>query len=204
MYPWSLLTEVGDYFCVPTEVKLHAYMNQLVAQKNYRLGHEMKYVATKTTYGTIVMLVQINDEVPPHEFKSPEGILASTSRKHLIESKSRDLKLGEKPVVPKRTQGQIVAAMSWQVREANLPWWYDPHKGTLLVNTKIIKEPESTLWMTKKFNPGIEAPYPAHYNLDENLIIREVVEEDEADWNEGDEPQLFGTGEDHVDLEDDS
>ena len=206
-YPWSLLTEVGDYFCVPTEVKAYAYINQLVAQKNYRLGHELKYASSKTSYGTIVMLVQIGEEIPPHEFVSPEGILASTSRQHLIRSRSQppSSTLGEKPIVAKRTQGQIIAAMHWEVRNANLPWWYDPQKGTLLVNTKLIQEPESTLWMNKKFNPGAETPYPPKYNLDpDTLLIRDEAEEDDEDYTDDDgEMQLFGTGEDGIDLEND-
>jgi hypothetical protein len=177
-YPWSLLTEVGDYFCVPSEVKLFAYMSQLVAQKNYRNDGLMKYVATKTSYGTIVMLTQIGEELPLHEFVSPDGILASTSRRHLIESRSEPngSSIGEKAVVPKRTQGQIIAAMHWEVRNNNLPWWYDPVKGTLVVNTKLIKEPEA------------------------DLLIKEVVVAEDYDYETG--VPMLNTGEDDVDLDD--
>ena len=188
LYPWSLLTEVGDYFCVPAELKPFPYMSAYVTQKNYRLAGKMKYSATKTSYGTIVMLVQIGDEIPPHEFNSPDGVLSSTSRRQVLASMANPREnLGEKPVVPERTQQQKVNAMSWEVRNANLPWWYDPKKGTLVVNPEVIKEPEASLFYTKQFNPGPETPYPEHYNLDENLIRRTeapAAEEDEEEWGD--------------------
>lgn len=190
IYPWSLLTEVGDYFCVPADLKPFPYVSQYVTQKNYRLVGQMKYSATKTSYGTIVMLAQIGEETPPYEFNSPEGILSSTSRKHLISSmydKADQKRLGEKAVVAERTIQQKVNAMSWEVRNANLPWWYDPKKGTLVVNPEVIKEPEATLFYTKQFNPGPDMPYPDHYNLDENLLRRSeapATEEEEEEWGD--------------------
>jgi hypothetical protein len=202
-YPWSLLVEVGDYFCVPTEVKDYRYMSMLVTQRNYRFGHTVRHITAKTTYGTIVMLAQVGEEIPPHEFKQPDGILASTSRRHLIEARSQPPShegLGEKPIVAPRTQQQIVNAMHWDVRNHNLPWWYDPKKGTLVVNPEIIRDPEAELFYKKQFNPGPETPYPEQYNLGPDLLIRStpVQEDEEEEWGD----QTFepsGEGDDRED-----
>src|SRR6266511_623191 len=206
-YPWSLLTEVGDYFCVPSSFKPYQYVSMMVAQKNYRLAGTLKYTTVKTTYGCIVLLCQVSDEEPAHEFVTPEGILASTSRRHLIaQAEAPSSSLGERPSVPKRTVSQITDAMHWTIREANLPWWFDPRTRKLVVNPKLIQEPESSLWMSKEFNPDKDDPYPEHYHLDQDLMRKtrdqimaeeaeEAESEEEEDWGP---PPTINDGEDSV------
>lgn len=166
-----MLVEVGDYFCVPEEFKPFSYMGRLVSQRNSKMK-DRKFSATRTNYGTIVMLAQVGEEIPPHEYVSPDGILSSTSRSD------------REPSTAKLTQQQIINRMTPAVREANLPWWFDPQNGRLLVNPKICRDPELELWHNNKFSPKPEDPYPAQYRLDENLLIRPL--EDPMDDDEDD------------------
>lgn len=181
LYPWSLLTEVGDYFVVPKEFKEHDYMSRLVSQKNYRREGPRRFISAKTSIGTIVMLAEIEGEVPPHEFVSAEGILSSTSRQHLLRTMPHDNPIGDKPQRAKRTQKEIVAMMSQEMRLQNLPWWFDPHNGKLLMNLRVAKDPELTAWQKNEFTPTPETPYPDHYNLDANLMVREEPDPGEVD-----------------------
>lgn len=181
LYPWSMLTEVGDYFVVPASFKPSGYVCQLVAQRNYKGGYGIKLSATKLSYGTIVMVVQVRDEVAPHDYISPEGILSITGKQYL-RSQDHTTPLGERPQVAKRTVSQIVALMPIEQREANLPWWYDK-KGQLIFNSKIATQADLERWYNKEKMPGKDEPYPAYYNLDENLIKRDEPD-DEVDEEE--------------------
>lgn len=196
------MTEVGDYFCVPEELKAFPYMNMLVTQRNYKFKGYVKLIAVKIPFGTIVMVAQIAEELPPHEFVTPEGILCSTSRNRLREFRSSPSAIGEKAITPKRTQKQVIDSMHWEVRNNNLPWWYDSKSGKLIVNSKLIKEPEAELFFRNKFNPGAETPYPEHYNLGPDYLIKEPPAEDEDEDYENGVP-MINTGEDDVDLEQD-
>lgn len=196
-YPWSLLTEVGDYFCVMTETKPFSYMSMLVSQRNYRFK-DRKFSCVKTSYGSIVLLAQLLDETPPYEFNH-EGILCSTSRQHLIRSHVHapdPAAPGERPVAPPRTQQQIVAMMSPEQREYNLPWWKDPKTGQLLFNGKVATMADAEKWVSKTWRPDPDAPYPDYYHLDENLQRKSrdqlmmETEEDEEDWGS----QVFEPG----------
>lgn len=206
LYPWSLLTEVGDYFAVPSTFKPHQYMSQLVAQRNYKAGHGVKLTACKTSYGTIVFVAQVGDEKPPYEFLTPEGIMAVTSRDHLLRYQTESTPLGERAVRPKRTVSQIVEAMSWEMRTENLPWWYD-NKGQLVFNAKIATEEDTDKWYRREKMPGKDDPYPEYYNLDENLTrksrsqVMEDEEPEEEDFfellGEGGEPKLENESDDN-------
>lgn len=171
VYPWSLLTEVGDYFAVPDTVKPYSYMSQLIAQRNYRAGKGLKLTTVKTTYGTIVLVAQIGDELPPFEFRTPEGILAVTSRENVKRSQDHNTPLGERPTRPVRSQREIVAAMTTDMKIANLPWWYDG-KGTLVFNPKVATPEDLDRWYNKQKMPGPDDPYPDYYNLDEYMQIK--------------------------------
>lgn len=196
-YPWSLLLEVGDYFIVPESVKPHSYMSQLVAQRNYRGGKEVKLSSVKTTHGTLVIVVQVGEEMPPYEFVTPEGIYASTSRQHLIRTQAPDTPLGDRPVRAKKTVSQLVEAMTQDQRIANLPWWYDK-KGTLVFNPKVATPEDLDKWYNKQKMPGPDQPYPDYYHLDENLIRREPTNQSGVDVDEelegfwGDPPIVDG------------
>lgn len=178
------MTEVGDYFCVPSEFKPYTYMSMLISQKNYR-DTTRRFVCSKTSYGSIVLLAQVNDEIPPYEFASSEGILSISSRKNVQLAQAPDTPLGERPVVAKRTQQQIMDMMSHEMKLANLPWWWE--KGTFRWNgeyrNKRPEDSEAFVKNNRKHFGGPNTPYPEFYNLDENLIKRPVVdEEEEEDW----------------------
>lgn len=185
MYPWSLLTEVGDYFAVPQELKPFTYMSMLVSQRNYRGGTGVRLAATKTTYGTIVMVTQVREEKPPFEYLSPEGIMSITGKQH-VRSQDHTTPVGERARVAKRTISQIVALMPIEQREANLPWWYN-QKGQLIFNPKVATEADLEKWYNKEKMPGPDVPYPDYYKLDENLIRHEEPDE------EIDEDEFFET-----------
>lgn len=203
-YPWSMLTEVGDYFVVPESFKPFDYMRRLVAQTNYKGATNKRFMAMDTQAGTIVMLGEIKGETPPHEFISAEGILSSTSRGNL-RAQVQNPQLGHLNTErPKRTQQQIIDNMHWEVRSANLPWWFD-NKGNLVANPKVIKEPEATKWYKRELKVGPEDPYPEHYYLDENLLYDERIKQmleltDEDEYFEEYTPAKADT----IDVEDDT
>lgn len=191
IYPWSLLCEVGDYFMVPVEFKSYEEVKRYVSVKNSLMKYSIRYDCVKNDNVTVVMLMSIMGELPPYEYINEYGIMCNASRRDTLRAAKagEETVLGVKPTVPKRTQAQIIARMSAEERQANLPWWYDPSNGKLLVNTRLIKEPEGTLFHENKFRPSPEAPYPEHYNLDENLRLKtreqQWDEEDEEDFGEG-------------------
>lgn len=193
IYPWSLLTEVGDYFTVPEAFKPNSYVSAMVSQRNYRLQGLKRFVAAKTSYGTIVMLCQINEEMPPYEFMTPDGVTGSTSRQQLImdaQVQDSELPMSNRPIRVKRTQSQIVAQMALQVKQENLPWWHDPRTGKLVTNPKLMQEPETSLWLKNQFAPGPDDPYPEHYNLGPDMMRRSRedmlsdVDDEEEDFGE--------------------
>lgn len=194
MYPWSTLERVGDYFIVLHEFKPYEHMNATISVRNRNMKGRIKYCCVKTTYGSIVMVAQVQDYVPEHEVEILPGLLARTTNVG-----PSPVSLGNKPVSRQLTQQERINMMSWQMRKANLPWWYD-EKGTLVANG--LKEPELSKWMSGQFKPHPEAPYPDHYNLDENLMRREVEEPDEVEEWENDEPPIINGGEDDVELND--
>jgi hypothetical protein len=42
-YPWSMLTQVGDFFLGSEDVKPYSYVTAYVSQRNHRLNGEMIY-----------------------------------------------------------------------------------------------------------------------------------------------------------------
>lgn len=192
IYPWSTLNEVGDYFVVPHTFKKHGDIRRYMNVKNSQMKHKYKYGCVENGDTTNVVLLCRIGELPPYEFTNEVGIMCMVSRKDTVRSAragEETTALGVKPLAPKRTQEQIIAAMSPEERQANLPWWYDPRNGKLLVNTRLIREPEATLFHENKFRPSPTAPYPEHYGLDENLRLKtreqQWDEEDEEDFGEG-------------------
>jgi hypothetical protein len=190
LYPWSTLEKVGDYFLVLSSFKPYHHMNATISVRNRNMRGRMKYSCTQTTYGSIVMLAQVLDHLPEHEVEILEGLLARTTNVG-----PSPVSLGNRPINRPLTQQERVDRMSPEVRASNLPWWYDP-KTRQLICGPLIKEPELSQWFNKQFNPGAETPYPAHYNLDENLYLKQVEEEDEDDG------VPINSGEDDLDLDD--
>lgn len=186
IYPWSLLTEVGDYFVVPYSFKAYQYMSALVSQRNYRLRGVIKYACEKTTAGSIVMVVEVESETPAHEFVTPEGIMCLTSRQlGSAIVKDRTLDLGTKPHAPKRTQRQIVDMMSVDVRTQNLPWWHDSRTGKVVGNPKVMTQEDVERYLVRREPfPGPDVPYPDYYRLDENLMRRPEEADEEEDFGE--------------------
>lgn len=198
MYPWSTLENVGDYFIVMEEFKPYVHMNATISVRNRNMRGRMKYVCAKTSYGSIVMVAQVADVVPSHEVEIVPGLYART-----VNVGPSPVQLGNKPQAREFTQQEKVNRMTWQVRNANLPWWYDPVKRNLVVNPDLIKDPEAELFYRKQFNPGAETPYPDHYNLDENLMIREAPAQDEEDEDDDEGvPMIINDGADDVDIDD--
>lgn len=181
IYPWSLLVEVGDYFAVPTEMKPFSYMSALVSQRNYK-NTKIKFSATRTTYGTIVMVAQVGEEPPPYDYKSADGIMAIEGKRKL-RSQDHNTPLGDRPNMPPRSVKQIVASMSPETREANLPWWTDPRTGKLVFNSKVATPEDLEKWYRGEKLPE---HYPDYYDLDSSLIKRtpEAEEEQEEDFFE--------------------
>lgn len=200
IYPWSLLTEVGDYFVVPKEYKPHDYVHRLIAQTNYKRTNK-RYVCTRTTFGSIVLLAEVDGEVPPHEFVTQEGILASTSRSHLISTQAPETLLGNRPTRAKLTRRQIIEQMSTEVKKANLPWWHDPRTRALVWNTRVATKEDTDRWYMKQFAPGPDVDYPDYYNLDENLLTRVAPPDEEVDDFEEAVP-MINDGESDVSTDD--
>lgn len=194
IYPWSTLRNVGDYFIVETKVRPYSYVSQLVSQRNYRVKSQ-KLSYTKTDYGTIVMLAEIPGEYPPIGYEYTLGVYTGPIMERVFEVEKEAEAPGARPLPRVLTMKERVARMSVEEKNANLPWWYDPKNNQLLVNTRLIKEPESTMWMEKRFTPNVNDPYPEHYNLDDDLKIKrdEEQEDEEEDWGD---TGLFPPGED--------
>jgi hypothetical protein len=190
MYPWSSLTEVGDYFLVLEETRAYAHMSATVSMRNLSMKGRMKYAAVRTTYGTIVMLAQVRDDLPEYDVAITEGLLARVNRV----GPSPTPPLGGRPVGRELSVHEKVSRMSPEQRAANLPWWYDPMSMKLIGNGNVMREPELSQWINGTFHPHKDAPYPEHYNLDDNLMIREDSnDESESEPWENDDPPIFST-----------
>lgn len=188
IYPWSTLTEVGDYFAVTTELRPDAqsFMYATVAQRNsYRKGL-MKYACSKTTYGCIVMLVQVGEDVPDYDYSPAPGILARAEGQAAVPAliTQRPDNLGLRPPVRELSQAEKIERMTRETKLANLPWWFED--GKLLWNPGVPKRKEDVeAYVAQKFAFGANDPYPEFYNLDENFVrlTREqtMLEEDDEE-----------------------
>ena len=184
LYPWSTLQKVGDYFIVMEEFKPYHYMNAIVSVRNNYQRGKFKYSCVKTTYGCIVMLAQVQDYMPEYDVEIAEGLRA------LVTSTGpRDrAPLGNRPETRELTVSEKVNRMSPEVRENNLPWWYDGVNGKLVWNGKIANKSDTEQYF-KGWRPDKNEPYPEIYDLDSNLIKRDrPVEEDEENEDFGDHP----------------
>lgn len=194
IYPWDMLQEVGDYFAVPETFKPYAYMSALVSQRNYKEKGNRRYSCERTTYGSIVLLAQIREEIPDFDFCSDHGIMTMSVREMVGKPKDLATPLGDRIKAPERTQEQIVAGMSQQVKEANLPWWRDPKGGGVIVNQRVATKKDIERWIRKEWVPNPEAPYPDYYNLDENLMKKNqerlIFDDEVEDEDFGDHPSL--------------
>jgi len=194
VYPWATLVKVGDYFFVTDDFKAnaHYFMNATVAQRNKHHKGRAKYTCVKTTYGCIVMLVQVADNVPPYDYEVVQGIYASAAA---FDHTAEQL-LGNKPKARELTHAEKVARLPLEVKQANLPWWYEGSK--LLWNPNIQKRKEDQeAWFARSFPFGPNDPYPEFYNLDENFRTRlpETDELDEGPEDWGDESAFEPGGE---------
>lgn len=198
VYPWATLTQVGDYFLVTEEFRpnCHYFMNATVAQRNKYYKGRAKYTCVKTTYGCIVMLVQVGEDMPGYDYAVMGGVFASAKRFDHTATQP----LGNRPKARELSQYEKIQRMSQPGRVDNLPWWYDG--GKLVWNNNGAKRPEDLdAWLNNRFPFGPNDPYPEFYMLDENLIKRAepVLDNDPVDE---DEDEDFG-GE-PIYVEDDS
>lgn len=199
IYPWAMLTEVGDYFAVPTSFKPYSYMSMLVAQRNYKTVSGQKLTTHKTTYGTIVMLAQVRDELPPYEFLSAEGIMSITDKRYLMKlAREPHDPTGEKPTRPVRTVSQMVNVMTLEAKQANLPWWYE--KGKLVFNPRVATKEDLDAWVSKQKTFNKDAPYPDYYHLDEDLTRKSSVAVAAEESEPSDEDEYFEVLQDQPDA----
>ena len=198
MYPWSMLSEVGDYFIVPYHFKQHSYVSMLISQRNYKCVDSKKYSASKTHHGTIVMVIEFNKELPAYEFKTEQGILCSSSRKFAQSLEAQSLPVGERPQTSQRRLVDRVAVMSVDERNSNLPWWYDPKNGKLLWNGKVADEADTARYMGG-WHPPTDFEYIEKYGLDYHLnkkVQHEGDQDEEEDY--GDHP-IIGDDDEQTD-----
>lgn len=186
VYPWSLLTEVGDYFVVPYDFKPYQYMSMMTSQRNYKMKGRVRYACEKTTMGSIVLVAEVNEEVPPHDLEFPHGIICCYSKASAPSTvNDRTQTLGSRPKSPDRTQSQRVANMSMDMKLANLPWWRDERTGKMIGNPRIMTQEDTTKYLIKQEKyPDPNIPYPDYYRLDENLMQYEVNDDEDEDFGE--------------------
>lgn len=184
-YPWTSLTEVGDFFVVSETVRPYSYVSAYVSQRNHRLNGEMIYACKKIPGGTHVSLAyregwdpKVLDEFTPNVWVGRAGA-GGSAPKGIVE-------IAEE-VRAKETQEKRVARLSLEHKMENLPWWWD--KGKPLLNSRVLTESDRRKYgVGKQPVPGPNEPYPSYYNLDENFIRH--VDEDEDSGEYFEEPEL--------------
>lgn len=198
LYPWATLQKAGDYFIVMDEFKSYHHMNAVVSVRNSYMRGNFKYCCIKTTYGCIVMLAQVKDFMPEYDVEIVQGLRAMVA----ATGERVRAPLGNKPETRELTISEKVNRMSPEVREANLPWWYDPMNGKLIWNGKIANEKDTGEYFAG-WRPSSDTPYPDSYDLDSNLLKREHKVEDEEDGEDfGDHP-VFDQDDDVAEVSND-
>lgn len=194
IYPWSMLEAVGDYFVVPEDFKPFQYISRIVSQQMYKNGKTYRYSCTKTTYGSIVMLVQVGEDLPAYEYATDDGVLVC----RMGVAKTIQPEFGDRPKVKHMSQEEKIARMSHAMRQANLPWWTDPKTDQPVLNTKLLLPADIEKYVRNRERiPGNNIPYPADYQLDQNLIryteaaLSELDDEEEEDFGE---PPIINEG----------
>lgn len=183
IYPWSTLEKVGDYFVVTTDFEkkpAHYFMNATVAQRNKHQEGRMKYSCIKTSYGCIVMLVQIADHLPPYDYEVVPGIYAMATFDHNAKQQ-----LGDRPQTREMTMQEKIDRLPFSVKAENLPWWWEKGEFRWNGNIKRKRSEDIDAWMKNdrsRFMPNM--PYPEFYNIGEDFRIREPEPdiEEEEDW----------------------
>lgn len=185
VYPWSTLEKVGDYFVVTSDFEkkpAHYFMNATVAQRNKHMNGRMKYSCIKTSYGCIVMVVQVEDHIPPYDYEVITGIYARASSFDPTATQP----LGNRPQNRELTMQEKIDRLPYQVKIENLPWWWE--KGEFRWNGELKRKRREDVdaFFAKdrsKFQPNM--PYPEFYNLGEDFRIRKeetLLDEEEEDW----------------------
>jgi hypothetical protein len=184
IYPWSQLQNVGDFFIVLDHFKKFPYISMMISQRNYKMKGEIRYSATRLTYGTLVAVVQYGvEEMRGYEY-SP-GVLLPRTGVEVVNS------------IKEMSQSEKIQHMSIDDRMANLPWWENPKiPGTMLMNVRVMTQGDIQKYMMKRQpHPLPDDPYPDYYDLDDNLRKRPSLitadEEPEEDWGD----QMFEPGE---------
>jgi hypothetical protein len=191
VYPWSTLEKVGDYFVVTSDFEkkpAHYFMNATVAQRNKHMQGRMKYSCIKTSYGCIVMVVQVEDHIPPYDYEVIPGIYAKATFDHTATQP-----LGDRPKNRELTMQEKIDRLPYEVKLANLPWWWE--KGEFRWNGELKKKRREDVdaFFAKdrsKFQPNM--PYPEFYNLGEDFRIRT------EEFLDDEEEPVDGEGEDAV------
>lgn len=186
IYPWATLEHVGDYFAVMPDFRTYYHMNATVAQRNKHYSGRMRYACVKTTYGCLVILAQVQDQLPPHDYEVVNGLYAKSPTTEPGEGEIFSTSLGKRPARRELTQEERIARIPRATRLDNLPWWWEGEK--FIWNVAVDRRAEDVeAYMSGKFKFGPEDPYPEFYNLDENFIKRVepgsvLDEEDEDEW----------------------
>lgn len=186
-YPWSALTEVGDFFVVSETVKPYSYVAAYVSQRNHRLDGEMIYSCRKIPGGTYVSLAYYQGWDPRilEEFGEsvwvgrPVGGGDSAPGPKGIEEIAAE-------VAARETQEKKIRRLSQEHKLTNLPWWWED--GKPMLNSRVMTQKDTEKYVLgRQPVPGPNEPYPAHYNLDENFVRR--VEEDVDSGEYFEEPE---------------
>jgi len=185
VYPWVTLEKVGDYFIVTEEMRpsAHYFMNATVAQRNKHMAGKMKYCCIKTTYGCIVMVAQVGEDLPPYDYEVMPGLFAVAST---FDNKATQ-PLGNRPQARELTMQEKIDRLPPAVKFANLPWWWE--NGKFFWNGGNIKryrkEDIDARFASNMAHFAPDKPYPDFYNLDENFRIRQdetLQDDEEEDW----------------------
>jgi hypothetical protein len=188
LYPWSSLTEVGDFFIISESLKPYNYVSAYVSQRNHRLDGEMIYSCKKIPGGTYVSLAYYDGWDPGtlEEFgedvwvgkaggggPAPKGIVEIAEEKRGIRAAA----------VERETQEKRIARLSRQHKIENLPWWWE--NGKPVLNSRVMSHADTEKYVLgRKTVPGPNEPYPAHYRLDENFVRHAEEDEDSGEYFE--------------------
>lgn len=188
IYPWSTLTQVGDFFVVSETVRPYSYVAAYVSQRNHRLNGEMIYACRKIPGATYVSLAYYEGWSPVvlEEFGDNIWVGRVAEGGSGVSGPVGIESIAAK-VAERETQEKRVARLSLEHKMENLPWWWD--KGKPLLNSRVLTESDRRKYgVGKQPVPGPNEPYPSYYNLDENFIRH--VDEDEDSGEYFEEPEL--------------
>lgn len=192
MYPWSEMTEMGDYFIVPEDVKPYSYVSMMVTQRNYKMK-DRRFASAKTSLGTVVMVINVLAKEPVYDTINNAGVLIRKSGNTARFMAAYDdrgeplpragMEALEGKLGREMTQEEKIAFMTPQERAENLPWWKDPQTNLAVFGKTITKADAEKYILRREPLPDVETPYPDYYNLDINLRVRMEEKPEDEDLN---------------------